>query len=64
MNTNTQPINAESESEDEMVMDLVCRMKISKEEATFSSEHNDKTYYFCSPGCKSQFDIDPEKYIV
>lgn len=62
MNTNTQPINAENDSEDEMVMDLVCGMKISKEEAKFSSEHNDKKYYFCSPGCKAQFDNDPEKY--
>lgn len=64
MNTNTQTTNAESNNEGEMVTDLVCGMTISKEEAKFSSELNDTTYYFCSPGCKTQFDNDPKKYLV
>lgn len=25
--------------------------------------YKDKTYYFCCPGCKPQFDKDPEKYL-
>ncbi len=47
-----------------MVLDLVCGMRISKEEAKFSTEYKANTYYFCSPGCKAQFDADPEKFLV
>ena len=27
------------------------------------SVYKGKTYYFCCPGCKPQFDKNPEKYI-
>jgi len=27
------------------------------------SEYKEKTYYFCAPGCKKEFDNNPEKYI-
>ena len=27
------------------------------------SVYKEKTYYFCCPGCKPQFDKDPEKYL-
>ncbi len=27
------------------------------------SEYKGTTYYFCAPGCKDAFDIDPEKYL-
>jgi YHS domain-containing protein len=26
------------------------------------SEYKEQTYYFCSNGCKVQFDKDPQKY--
>lgn len=32
-------------------------------EKTPKSVYKDKTYYFCCPGCKPQFDKDPEKYL-
>ena len=32
-------------------------------EKTPKSVYKDKTYYFCCPGCKPQFEKDPEKYL-
>ena len=31
-------------------------------QSTGHSEHEGKHYAFCCPGCKPQFDADPEKY--
>ncbi len=43
--------------------DPVCAMDVTPETAAGTSEYNGQTYYFCSPGCKSSFDKDPEKYL-
>ena len=45
------------------VHDPVCHMDIDPATAAGTSEYNDQTYYFCSPGCKKSFDKDPEKYL-
>jgi YHS domain-containing protein len=37
-------------------------MQVSEPSAAGKSEHHGKTYYFCSPACKSTFDKNPEKY--
>jgi len=42
------------------VHDPVCHMDIDAESAAGSSEYEGQTYYFCSRGCKSDFDEDPE----
>jgi len=47
-----------------MEKDLVCRMDVDPKTATNKSEYNGKMYYFCSPGCKKDFDKEPEKYIM
>jgi YHS domain-containing protein len=47
-----------------MVKDLVCGMDVDPKTATNKSEYNGKMYYFCSPGCKKDFDKKPEKYIM
>lgn len=52
-----------TESTLSMEMDAVCKMKVSKENAKFTSEYKGNTYYFCSLSCKKKFDEDPEKYI-
>lgn len=44
------------------VTDPVCHMKIDPKDAAGTSEHEGKTIYFCSVGCKRQFDADPAKY--
>ena len=45
------------------VHDPVCHMDIDPATAAGTSEYKGQTYYFCSPGCKSSFDKDPEKYL-
>ena len=46
-----------------MAIDPVCGMEVDEESAAGQSEYKGQTYYFCAPGCKRDFDKDPEKYI-
>jgi Cu+-exporting ATPase len=39
--------------------DPVCHMDIAIADAAGRSDYEGKTYYFCSPGCKKDFDADP-----
>ena len=41
------------------VHDPVCHMDIDPATAAGRSAHDGQTYYFCSPGCKRDFDADP-----
>lgn len=45
-----------------MQRDPVCGMMVDENRAKFRSEHDGKFFYFCSLGCKSAFDRDPQKY--
>jgi YHS domain-containing protein len=45
-----------------MVKDPVCGMDVDPKTAANKSEYKGQTYYFCSPGCKKDFDMEPEKY--
>lgn len=45
------------------VKDPVCGMSVDPHTAEHRSEHAGKTWYFCSSGCQSKFDDDPEKYL-
>lgn len=49
--------------ESSMAKDPVCKMEVNEKTAKLKSDYNGKTYYFCSPGCKSTFDKNPAKYI-
>jgi Cu+-exporting ATPase len=42
--------------------DLVCGMQVEEESAAGRSEHEGRTYYFCSAGCKEKFDEGPQRY--
>jgi P-type Cu+ transporter len=44
--------------------DLVCGMTVVPEKAAAKVEHAGKTYYFCSKGCGTRFQRDPEKYLA
>lgn len=44
------------------VKDPVCGMTIEDAGAAATSEHEGKTYYFCSTDCKEEFDADPERF--
>jgi Cu+-exporting ATPase len=45
-----------------MEKDPICGMQVDPTKAAGKSEHQAKTYYFCSSGCKHKFDQTPEKY--
>jgi YHS domain-containing protein len=45
-----------------MAKDPVCGMQVDEQQAVGKSEYQGQTYYFCSAGCKRQFDQNPERY--
>jgi YHS domain-containing protein len=46
-----------------MEKDPVCGMNVDPKTASWKSEYQGKMYYFCAPGCKADFDKNPQKYI-
>ena len=48
--------------EDPMEKDVVCGMQVDPAKAAGTSVHKGKTYYFCSPNCKTKFDANPAQY--
>lgn len=46
-----------------MKIDPVCGMEVDPKSAAATVEYKGQTYYFCSPGCKTAFQKDPEKYV-
>ena len=45
-----------------MEKDPICGMTVDPKRAAGSSVYGGKTYYFCSPACKSTFDKTPAKH--
>lgn len=45
-----------------MQKDPVCGMMVDENKTQLRSEHEGRTFYFCSAGCKSAFDRDPHEY--
>ncbi|HET9110831.1 MAG TPA: YHS domain-containing protein [Ktedonobacterales bacterium] len=43
--------------------DPVCGMQVDPQQAAGSSDYEGQTYYFCSVGCKRQFDSDPQRFV-
>lgn len=43
-------------------IDPICKMKVEESKAKFTSDYLGKKYYFCSAGCKANFDRDPKKF--
>ncbi len=46
-----------------MAVDVVCGMEIDEKTAKWKTEYEGKTYYFCGPMCKMEFDESPLKYV-
>jgi len=46
-----------------MAIDPICEMEVDEETAKFTSKFKGNTYYFCAPGCKAEFEANPEKYV-
>lgn len=45
-----------------MERDPVCGMMVDPKRAAGSAAFSGKTYYFCSAGCKANFDRTPTKF--
>ncbi|WP_456452094.1 YHS domain-containing protein [Thermococcus sp.] len=45
-----------------MPIDPVCGMEVS-EDTGLKVEYGGKVYYFCSPGCKAEFEVNPKNYV-
>ncbi len=43
--------------------DPVCGMDVDPSKTELRSEHEGRTYYFCSRGCKEAFDASPESFL-
>ncbi len=46
-----------------MIRDPVCLMVLDPRQAKAMVEHNGRTYYFCSDGCKQKFLAQPELFL-
>ncbi len=42
-------------------VDPICGMTVREGPNAITYEYKGETYYFCSPGCKREFERDPEK---
>jgi Cu+-exporting ATPase len=47
-----------------VVTDPVCGMQVNTATAAGMYEHEGKTYYFCSPGCREKFVADPSRCLA
>jgi Cu+-exporting ATPase len=47
-----------------MATDPVCGMKVDPHKAKYRTDHDGRTYYFCSAGCKDKFLADPARYLA
>jgi P-type Cu+ transporter len=45
------------------VLDPVCGMTISPDDAVGHVEHNERTYYFCSQSCLDRFRAEPDAFL-
>jgi len=45
-----------------MVIDPICGMTVDEKKSKFKSEHEGKTFYFCSASCKQKFESDPQAH--
>ena len=42
------------------MIDPVCGMEVTQQDAAGAWEHAGELYFFCSPGCMARFRADPE----
>ena len=42
--------------------DPVCGMQVDPAKSAGQIQHQGKTYYFCSAGCKRKFEESPDRY--
>ena len=47
-----------------LVKDPVCGMDVDPQTTAHRSEHEGRTYYFCSKHCRTKFQADPDSYLA
>lgn len=47
-----------------MANDPVCNMQIDEKKAGYDLVFKERVYYFCSQGCKAEFQRHPEDYAL
>ncbi|MBN1696322.1 MAG: YHS domain-containing protein [Spirochaetales bacterium] len=47
-----------------MEKDIICGMDVDPKKTGIKATYKNKTYYFCSPGCKAAFEKEPDKYVA
>lgn len=45
-----------------MVVDPACGMEVDPIDSSVTAEYDGQLYYFCSEGCKGQFEKDPKRF--
>jgi YHS domain-containing protein len=45
------------------VRDAVCKMELDERHVKESLVYREKNYYFCSVGCRAEFERHPEDYV-
>ncbi len=45
-----------------MTTDPVCGMQVDEKNPGATTTYKGQTYYFCSAGCKADFEKNPEQY--
>lgn len=56
-------MNRSQQTKSGKVKDVVCGMDVSSENARYSFELNDATYYFCASSCREKFEKSPGTYL-
>ena len=46
-----------------MVTDPVCDMQLDEQQADYVLVYENETYYFCSEGCRAEFERHSEDYV-
>ena len=59
-----RPFDAMRERRVAMNQDPVCGMQVDPGKAAGHTQHQGKTYYFCSAGCKRKFEENPGRYAI
>ena len=45
-----------------MAIDPVCGMEVDEKTAPARTQHQGRTYYFCSDECRQKFQDNPDRY--
>jgi Cu+-exporting ATPase len=56
-------MNSNIKGGENMAIDPICKMTVDEKTAKWVSEYKSEKYYFCAPGCKKAFDLNPEEWI-